>query len=55
MSGALSYALQQKKDAVDDKGNALDPFKELYELQQTAAKRQKRQLHENPYDVFPAA
>ena len=42
-------------DAVDDKGNALDPYKELYELPQTAAERQKRQLHENPYDVFPAA
>ena len=42
-------------DAVDDKGDALDPYKKLYELPQTAAKRQKRHLHENPYEVFPVA
>ena len=39
----------------DDAGNPQEPFKKLYELPQLHAKRQKRQLHENPYDVFPAA
>ena len=42
-------------DDVDDKGNPQEPFKKLYELQAAHAKRQKLQLHDNPYDVFPAA
>ena len=44
-------------DAVDEKGNALDPYKLLYREIQVASpgKRRKRAVNENPYDVFPAA
>ena len=45
----------QATDDVDDKGDALDPYRLLYELPPATAKRQKRQLHENPYEVFPTA
>ena len=42
-------------DDMDDHGNPLDPYKKIYDLPQAYAKRQKLQLHENPYEVFPAA
>ena len=49
-------------DDVDEKGNAKDPHRLLYQMPSTVdpqvgdtCKRQKRDLDDNPYKVFPAA
>ena len=51
----ILFKPMHETDAVDDRGNPLDPYKRVYELSTQSGKKQKKHLHENPYEVFPAA